>query len=309
MSRYIDQHRGRFGVEPICRTLGVSASAYYQRASGRRSERVVADERLAAAICRLHEANYGAYGYRRVWRALSRTGERIGRDRTRRLMAREGLQGAKRRGKPWRTTRSDARVLRRPDLVNRQFTVKRPNALWVADLSYLRCWEGLVFFSFVIDAFSRKIVGWQLATNMRSTLVLDALRMALGTREHGAEVQLVHHSDAGSQGGFHRSSQRLIEEGCDGQAEGLGVGADGAAGDAFAGSSAGGAAGASCAVLDSDCAGCVERGGGCRGGGLGGGWRPVVSGGWRDAVGHPGAAVGAVLVVCGAGGDRDLERR
>ncbi len=88
---------------------------------------------------------------------------------------------------------------RHPDLVNRQFRAKRPNALWLADFTYLRCWEGLVFFSFVIDAYSHKVVGWQLASNIRTTLVLDALRMALGTREHGADVQLIHHSDAGSQ--------------------------------------------------------------------------------------------------------------
>jgi len=116
-----------------------------------------------------------------------------------RLMRQAGVQGAKRRGKPWRTTRPNVKAPRHPDLVNRQFHVDRPNVLWLADFSYLRCWEGLVFFSFVIDAFSRRVVGWQLASNMRTTLVLDALRMALGTREHGADVQLIHHSDAGSQ--------------------------------------------------------------------------------------------------------------
>jgi putative transposase len=225
MSRYIDQHRDRFGVEPICKTLGVSASAYYHRATGRRSARAVEDDRLAAAIERLHEANYGAYGYRRVWKALTRAGERIGRDRTRRLMTREDLRGAKRRGKPWRTTRADARASRRPDLVNRQFTVKAPNTLWVADLTYLRCWEGLVFFSFVIDAFSRKIVGWQLASNMRTTLVLDALRMALGTREHGADVALVHHSDAGSQYTSFDYTQTLNDHGV--------LGSIGTVGDAY----------------------------------------------------------------------------
>jgi len=94
MSRYIDQYRGRFGVEPICETLDVSASAYYHRATGERSARAVEDDRLAGAISRLHESNYGAYGYRRVWKALTRAGEQIGRDQTRRLMVREGLQGA-----------------------------------------------------------------------------------------------------------------------------------------------------------------------------------------------------------------------
>lgn len=199
MSAFIDRVRDRFGVEPICRTLGVSVSAYYQRASGQRSARTVRHERLAAQIREVHQANYGAYGYRRTWRALTRGGEDVGRDQVARLMARQGLQGAKRRGKPWRTTTPDPRANRHPDLVNRRFTAERPNELWVADFTYLRCWEGLVFFSFVLDAFSRRVVGWQLAGHMRTTLVLDALKMALGTRQHGADLQLVHHSDAGSQ--------------------------------------------------------------------------------------------------------------
>jgi putative transposase len=199
VSRYVDQHRGRFGVEPICRTLGVSASAYYQRASGERSARAVEDERLLGRIRQLHAANYEAYGYRRTWKALLRAGERVPRCRVQRLMRSHGIQGAKRRGKPWRTTKPDSQAHRRPDLVQRDFSAGAPNQLWVADLSYLRCWEGLVFFAFVLDAYSRKVVGWQLATNMRTTLVLDALRMALVRRGPGADVELVHHSDRGSQ--------------------------------------------------------------------------------------------------------------
>jgi putative transposase len=200
VSAFIDDHRARFGVEPICQELGVSASAYYQRASGERSERVVEDERLLAVIKETHKQNYEAYGYRRTWKALLRAGEvDVPRCRVQRLMAEHGIQGAKRRGKPWRTTRPDPAASRSPDLVRRDFTATRPNALWVADFTYLRCWEGVVYFSFVIDVFSRMVVGWQLAANMRNTLVLDALRMALGLREHGADVQLVAHSDAGSQ--------------------------------------------------------------------------------------------------------------
>jgi putative transposase len=199
VSAFIDEHRGRFGVEPICRTLGVSASAYYQRATGERSARAVDDERLLGRIEELHAANYFAYGYRRMWKALLRAGEIVGRDRVRRLMRAHGIQGAKRRGKPWKTTRPDPRAQRRPDLVERDFSADAADRLWVADLSYLRCWEGLVFFAFVIDAYSRKVVGWQLAPHMRTTLVLDALKMALGTRGPGADVALVHHSDRGSQ--------------------------------------------------------------------------------------------------------------
>jgi len=199
VSAFIDIYRERFGVEPICRTLGVSASAHYQRATGGRSARQVEDERLLEEIRELHLANYEAYGYRRVWRALKRQGEGAGRDRVARLMRGAGIAGAKRRGKPWRTTKADPQAQPQPDLVNRDFTADAPNQLWVADLSYLRCWEGLLFFAFILDAFSRMVVGWQLAANMRTTLVLDALRMALGMRGPGADVALVHHSDQGSQ--------------------------------------------------------------------------------------------------------------
>jgi transposase InsO family protein len=199
VSRFIDEHRGHFGVEPICRTLGVSASAYYQRKTGERSERAVEDERLLARIRELHAANYFAYGYRRTWKALRREGVEVGRDRVKRLMRAHGIQGAKRRGKPWRTTRPDPAAHRRPDLVERNFSAGGPDRLWVADLSYLRCWEGVVFFAFVLDAYSRKVVGWQLAAHMRTTLVLDALKMALWQRGPGADVALVHHSDRGSQ--------------------------------------------------------------------------------------------------------------
>ncbi|HEX5925915.1 MAG TPA: DDE-type integrase/transposase/recombinase [Baekduia sp.] len=124
-------------------------------------------------------------------------------------MAQHGIQGAKRRGEPWRTATPAPRALRAPDLVDRDFNATRPDELWVADFTYLRCWEGLVFFSFVIDAFSRRIVGWQFSTNMRTDLVLDALRMALTRRPTGADVELIHHSDAGSQGEFKWSLQRL----------------------------------------------------------------------------------------------------
>ncbi|HME01462.1 MAG TPA: IS3 family transposase [Solirubrobacteraceae bacterium] len=199
MSAFIDAHRERFGVEPICGTLGVSASAYYQRASGRRSARRIDDERLLGVIEELHAANYCAYGSRRMWKALQRSGENVGRSRVERLMRQNGIQGAKRRGKPWRTTKADPNALRAPDRIRRDFTASRPDEKWFADFTYLRCWEGLVFFSFVIDAYSRMIVGWQFAGHMRTDLVLDALRMALHQRRPGADVSLVAHSDAGSQ--------------------------------------------------------------------------------------------------------------
>ena len=206
---FIDQNRGRFGVEPICETLGVSASAYYRRATGERSVRDVEDERLLEVIRGIHERNYFAYGSWRMWRALRRAGEDAGRGHVERLMRRNGIQGAKRRGKPWRTTRVDPSAQRPPDLVKRDFTATRPDELWCVDFTYLRCWEGTVFFSFVIDVYSRMVVGWQFADHMRTDLVLDGLRMALGLREPGADVELVHHSDAGSQYTSNDYSQTL----------------------------------------------------------------------------------------------------
>jgi len=199
VSRFIDSRRERFGVEPICRTLDVSASAYYRRATGERSARAVGDERLLELIRQVHRENCECYGQERIWRELGRRGVDVGRDRVARLMRSAGIRGAKRRGKPWRTTKPDPEAQRRPDLVDRDFTAERPNELWVADLTYLRCWEGVLYLAFMIDVFSRMVVGWQLAGNVRTDLVLDALRMAIGIRGPGAEVELVHHSDNGSQ--------------------------------------------------------------------------------------------------------------
>jgi putative transposase len=213
VSVFIDEQRERFGVEPICRTLGVSASAYYQRASGERSARGVEDERLLELIRELHRRNSFAYGSWRMWKALGRAGEQVGRGRVERLMRANGIQGAKRRGKPWRTTIPDPAALRRPDLVQRDFTASWPDELWCVDFTYLRCWEGVVFFAFVIDVYSRRVVGWQFADHMRTNLVLDALRMALAQRGPGADVKLVHHSDAGSQYTSFDYSQTLDDHG------------------------------------------------------------------------------------------------
>ena len=199
MSALIDEHRDRFGVEPMCRTLGVSASAYYHRATSGRSAREVEDKRLLGVIRETHKANYEAYGYRRTWKALRRAGESAPRCQVQRLMRRAGIQGAKRRGKPWRTTIPDPDARGRPDLVQRNFTAAEPDRLWVGDLSYLRCWEGVVYFAFVLDVYSRRIVGRQLAGHMRTDLVLDALWMALGIRDPGADFCLIAHTDRGSQ--------------------------------------------------------------------------------------------------------------
>jgi len=214
VSAFIDERREAFGVECICRTLGVSASAYYERRSGRRSARAVEDERLLAEIRQTHAKNYSVYGYRRTWKALVRAGEQgLARCTVQRLMKKAGIQGAKRRGRAWRTTKPDPEAARRPDLVERNFSAEAPNRLWVADLTYLRSWEGLSFLAFVVDVFSRTVVGWQLAYHMRTDLVLDALRMALGMRGPGADVELVHHSDRGSQYTSTDFTQELTDHG------------------------------------------------------------------------------------------------
>jgi putative transposase len=213
VSAFISERRSDFGVEPICETLGVSASAYYQRATGERSARAIEDERLLGEIRTTHARNYSAYGYRRTWKALRRAGEQVPRCQVQRLMAAAGIQGAKRRARRTRTTQPDPQALRRPDLVERDFTAQAPNQLWVADLSYLRSWEGVSYLAFVIDVFSRMVVGWQLASHMRTDLVLDALRMALGMRGPGADVALVHHSDRGSQYTSADYTQELSDHG------------------------------------------------------------------------------------------------
>ena|GEM_PF-220465 len=213
MSAFIEEHRDRFGVEPICRTLEVSASTCHERRTGRRSARAIEDERLLERIREVHERDYCAYGYRRMSIALEREGEEVGKGRVQRLMREAEIKGAKRRGKPWHTTKADPEAQRRPDLVERDLTATAPDRLWVGDFTYLRCREGALFFSFVIDAFSRRVVGWQLASHMRTDLVLDALRMALGRRDHGADFALVAHTDRGSQYTSTDHTQELDDHG------------------------------------------------------------------------------------------------
>lgn len=197
MTRFIEERRGRFQVGLMCRTLGASPSTYYAARSRPPSARAVADAWLSAEIQRVFEANYSVYGVRKVSRQLRREGFEVGRDRVARLMREAGLQGA-RRGKPKRTTKKDPSAPRPPDLVDRDFSAEAPNRLWVADFTYVRTWQGFAYVSFVEDVFSRMIVGWSIATHMRTSLVAEALEMAVWRR--GVPVDgLVHHSDAGSQ--------------------------------------------------------------------------------------------------------------
>jgi putative transposase len=213
VSSYIEQHRECFGVEPICRTLEVSASAYYQRAKVKRSARSLEDERLTSRITEIHEANYCAYGYRRMWIALQRAGEEVGRRPG--GAADAGGRDPRRQAPraPLAYDNAGPGSPSPPDLVQRDFSAEGPDRLWVGDFTYLRSWEGASFFSFAIDAFSRKVIGWQLASHMRTDLVLDALRMALGQREPGADFQLVAHTDRGSQYTSADYTQTLADHG------------------------------------------------------------------------------------------------
>jgi putative transposase len=156
-------------------------------------------------------ANYRVYGVHKMWKALARAGETVGRDQVARLMRQLGIQGV-RRGIKVRTTRPDDQADRHPDLVDRKFTADRPNALWVTDLTYVPTWSGVVYVCFIIDAFSRMIVGWRATTNMRTAMVLDALEMARWSRGTTLEG-LVCHSDAGSQFTSIRYGERLAELG------------------------------------------------------------------------------------------------
>jgi transposase InsO family protein len=169
------------------------------------------DERLLSKIKEIHAANYSVYGARRMWKALQREGIRVGRGRVERLMRRAGVVGVRKTKKRF-LTKADDRAQRPADLVDRNFAATRPNGLWLADLTYVRTFEGFVYVAFILDAYSRFIVGWQLATHLRTDLALDALEMAVWLRRlDGAD--LVHHSDRGSQYTSIRYTERLADVG------------------------------------------------------------------------------------------------
>jgi putative transposase len=212
MTRYIDQHRDVFGVEPICQVLEVAPSTYYAARSRPPSSRTVRDEELKVGIARVHAANFGVYGVRKVWHQLRREGVDVGRDRVARLMDELGLTGAT-RNKRVRTT-VPAPITERPaDLVDRVFSAAAPDHLWVADLTYVWTRAGFCYAAFVIDAFSRRIVGWRVSSSLRTDLALDALEMALWSRGDRTLTGLVHHSDRGTQYLSIRYTERLAEAG------------------------------------------------------------------------------------------------
>jgi putative transposase len=212
MIPYIDEHRSSFGIEPICRTLEIAPSSYYAARVRPPSARSVRDEELKADIGRIHRANYAVYGARKLWHALRREGTAVGRDQVGRLLRGLGLTGAV-RGKTRRTT-IPARVAERPaDLVERVFVAPAPNRLWLADITYVSTWSGFCYAAFVIDAFSRRIVGWRVSSSLRAELALDALEMAIWSRRSADLEGLVHHSDRGVQYLAIRYTERLADEG------------------------------------------------------------------------------------------------
>ena len=215
---YIDGHRGRFGVEPICQVLReaglqIAPSTYYAAKARPPSARAVRDAELIVDIRTAHKANLGVYGARKIHAELNRSGVPVARCTVERLMRQEGIQGI-RRDKTRKTTFGENAETERPeDLVERRFEATAPNQLWVADLTYIRTHAGWVYAAFVIDVFKRRVVGWQTSTNMRTDLALDALDMGLWQRQRtGQDVAgLIHHSDRGVQYRAIRYTERLAE--------------------------------------------------------------------------------------------------
>ena len=217
MRSFIDQHRERFGVEPICKLLRVAPSAYWRYAARQRnpslhSARARRDEFLIPHIQRVWLANFQVYGADKVWRQLQREGVEVARCTVERLMRRLGLHGVM-RGKVVQTTFGDTNAPRPLDRVNRQFKADRPNQLWVSDFTYVSTWQGFVYVAFVIDVFARHIVGWRVSRSMRTDFVLDALEQALYARQPEQDASLIHHSDRGSQYVSIRYTERLTEAG------------------------------------------------------------------------------------------------
>ena len=213
MSAFIEAHRERFGVEPICRVLAVAPSTYYAARSRPPSARAGRDAELLDDIRRVHAANYGVYGVRKVWHELRREGVAVGRDRVARLMHAEGLEGVT-RAKGVRTTVPAGDALAPPDLVERDFAVEAPDRLWVADLTYVRLAPGgFCYTAFVTDAYARRIVGWRVTSRATAEHVLDALELAAWSRRGRSLEALVHHSDHGCQYTALRYTERVAELG------------------------------------------------------------------------------------------------
>jgi len=306
MMAYIDENKERLGVEPICRHLPIAPSTYYEARSRPTSVRGLRDEELKIEIVRVFKANLHVYGARKIWLQLHREGIRVARCTVARLMRELHIRGTTRGKAPFTTTPEE--MAHRPeDLVERDFSADRPNQLWVADLTYVRTHSGFVYVAFVIDVFSRFIVGWQSSRSLRTDLALDALEMAIWSRKD--LDGLVHHSDRGSQGGIKWSSQHLVMEVVrDG---GAGASADGprdARLHVVAWAPIDSASRGSGPVLEGDRSWHVERRRRRGGRRVPGGRVEVVPPSWRDAADHVGSGVGPLPVARRTGGDRDPAR-
>jgi transposase InsO family protein len=217
MVSFIDAHRSEYGVEPICKVLPIAPSVYYdykrrQAHPEYRAARVRRDAFLRPDIQRVWDENRRCYGARKVWRQLKREDYDVARCTVERLMSEMGLEGVV-RGRKVRTTIPDDIAARPLDLVHREFKADRPNQLWVADLTYVATWRGFVYVAFVIDVYSRRIVGWRASSSLRSDLALDALEQALWDRPAVGNDRRVHHSDRGGQYLSIRYTERLAETG------------------------------------------------------------------------------------------------
>jgi putative transposase len=190
----VSDRQADYPIASMCRLLGVSSSGYYAWMKRRPSRRAETDAALLAEIHAAHAASRGTYGAPRIHADLTAKGIRVGRKRVARLMARAGVAGVSRRRFVVTTLKGDGRLA--PDLVERDFTAQAPDRLWVADITYIPTWAGFLYLAVVLDAFSRRIVGWSMATTLATQLVLDALNMALATRR---PKDVIHHSDQGSQ--------------------------------------------------------------------------------------------------------------
>ena len=216
MVDFIDERRKVYGVEPICKVLPIAPSTYYDRCAKRldpdkRSARAKRDEWLQGEIRRVYDENHQVYGADKIWRQLGREGIKVGRCTVERLMRKMGIRGAG-RGRAFKiTTLADEAFERPADLVKRSFEADRPNKLWVADLTYVATWAGFVYVAFIIDVFSRFIVGWRVSRSLKSDITLDALEQALAAR--APDAGLIHHSDRGVQYLSIRYSDRLAEAG------------------------------------------------------------------------------------------------
>ena len=224
MIAFIDEHKHLWGVEPICRHLPIASSTYYAARKRPASARSLSDERLKPEIRRVFETNFGVYGIEKIWRQLVREGFDVGRDQVARLMREIGICGAV-RGKVKRTTFPARPEACPQDLVNRDFSAVAPNRCWVADLTYVSTWAGMCYVAFVVDVFSRFIVGWRVSTSLKTDLALDALEMGIWSRQGRDLAGLIHHSDRGVQYLAIRYTERLAEAGA--------VGSVGSKGDSF----------------------------------------------------------------------------